>query len=51
VGEKEVASGAVSVRLRHGGDAGSMAVEEFLASARQAIERKSKEVIAEVKNR
>src|SRR5262249_36946058 len=44
VGEKEVAAGTVSVRLRHGGDAGSMAVEEFLAFARQAIERKSKEV-------
>jgi threonyl-tRNA synthetase len=51
VGEKEAAAGTVSVRLRHGGDAGSMPVEQFLASARQAIERKSKEVIAEVKNR
>ena len=51
VGEKEVAGGSVSVRLRHGGDAGSMSVGEFLAVSREAIEKKSKEVIAEVKNR
>jgi len=51
VGEKEVAGGSVSVRLRHGGDAGSMGVGDFLAIAREAIEKKSKEVIAEVKNR
>ena len=34
VGEKEAASGTVAVRLRHGGDAGTMSIEEFLAAAR-----------------
>jgi threonyl-tRNA synthetase len=51
VGEKEAAAGTVSVRLRHGGDAGAMPVEEFLRAAREAIAGKSMEFSAEVKNR
>ncbi|HYT31293.1 MAG TPA: threonine--tRNA ligase [Thermoanaerobaculia bacterium] len=51
VGEKEAAAGTVSVRLRHGGDAGTMTVEDFLSNARRALEKKEKEMIAEVKNR
>jgi threonyl-tRNA synthetase len=51
VGEKEAAAGTVSVRLRHGGDAGTMTVEDFLSNARRALERREKEMIAEVKNR
>ncbi len=51
VGEKEALAGTVAVRLRHGGDAGTMSLAEFVAAARRAIERKEKEVIAEVKNR
>ena len=51
VGEKEAAAGTVSVRLRHGGDAGTLAVEEFLALARAAIADRRKELTVEVKNR
>ncbi len=51
IGEKEAASGAVAVRLRHGGDAGTMSVEEFLAAARAAVEGRRKNIFAEVKNR
>jgi threonyl-tRNA synthetase len=51
IGEKEAVAQTVSVRLRHGGDAGTMTVGEFLAAARRAIEGRMKEVIAEVKNR
>jgi len=51
VGEKEAAAGTVSVRLRHGGDAGTMTIEEFLSNARRALEKREKEMIAEVKNR
>ena len=51
VGEKEAAAGTVSVRLRHGGDVGTLPVEEFLALARAAIADRRKEVTAEVKNR
>jgi threonyl-tRNA synthetase len=51
VGEKEAVAGTVSVRLRHGGDAGTMTVEDFLSNARRALEKKEKEMIAEVKNR
>ena len=41
VGEKEAAAGTVSVRLRHGGDAGTMSVDEFVARRAAAIaERK-----------
>ena len=51
VGEKEAAAGTVSVRLRHGDDAGTLAVEEFLALARAAIADRRKELTVEVKNR
>jgi threonyl-tRNA synthetase len=51
VGEKEAAAGTVSVRLRHGGDAGTLRVEEFLALAREAIAERRKELTVEVKNR
>jgi threonyl-tRNA synthetase len=44
MGEKEAAAGTVSVRLRHGGDAGTLPVEEFLALARKAITEKQKEL-------
>ncbi|MGH9316098.1 MAG: threonine--tRNA ligase [Thermoanaerobaculia bacterium] len=50
VGQKEAAAGSVSVRLRHGGDAGTMSIEEFLAVARKAIESRRKE-LSEVKDR
>ena len=50
VGEKEAAAGSVSVRLRHGGDAGTMTVEEFAAKARRAVELRRKE-LSEVKDR
>jgi threonyl-tRNA synthetase len=43
VGEKEAAAGTVSVRLRHGGDAGTMPVERFLQLARVAIEGRHRE--------
>jgi threonyl-tRNA synthetase len=51
VGEKEAAAGTVSVRLRHGGDAGTMSVEQFVAAARAAIEGRQRELSAEVKDR
>ena len=51
LGEREAAAGTVSVRLRHGGDAGTLTIEEFAAAARRAIEKRTKEVIAEVKDR
>jgi threonyl-tRNA synthetase len=51
IGEKEASSGAVSVRLRHGGDAGAMSVEEFLNIARRAIDAKTGELTTEVKDR
>jgi threonyl-tRNA synthetase len=44
IGEKEAAAGTVSVRLRHGGDAGTLPVEEFLTLARRAITEKQKEL-------
>src|SRR5262245_30650784 len=50
VGEKEAAAGTVSVRLRHGGDAGTIPIEEFVAIAREAIAERWKE-LTEVKNR
>jgi threonyl-tRNA synthetase len=40
IGEKEAAAGSVSVRLRHGGDAGVLSIAEFLAAVRRAIEEK-----------
>jgi threonyl-tRNA synthetase len=53
VGEKEVASGTASVRLRHGGDAGTMSIDEFARIALDAIGGKRKELspVAEVKDR
>ena len=51
VGEKEAAAGTVSVRVRHGGDAGSMTVESFLAAAGRAVEAREAEFSAEVKDR
>ena len=51
IGEKEASSNAVAVRLRHGGDAGTMSVDEFLGAARRAIAAKSRELTTEVKDR
>jgi threonyl-tRNA synthetase len=53
VGEKEVASGTASVRLRHGGDAGTMSIDEFARIALDAIGGRRKELspVAEVKDR
>jgi threonyl-tRNA synthetase len=53
IGEKEAQAGTVSVRLRHGGDAGTMSVEQFIAAAKSAIAEKRSELsaVAEVKNR
>ncbi len=51
IGEKEASAGAVAVRLRHGGDAGTMGVEEFLGAAHRAIAAKSRELTTEVKDR
>ncbi len=53
VGEKEVQAGTVSVRLRHGGDAGTMSLEEFSALAKRAIAERWRELgaVAEVKDR
>jgi hypothetical protein len=44
----------VAVRLRHGGDAGTMSLVEFVGAARQAVAEKRKELVtdlAEVKDR
>jgi threonyl-tRNA synthetase len=53
IGEKEAQAGTVSVRLRHGGDAGTMSLVEFAAAARAAIAEKRNELraVAEVKDR
>jgi threonyl-tRNA synthetase len=51
VGEKEAASGAVALRLRHGGDAGTMPLSDFLAAARAAVASRTAEPISEVKDR
>jgi threonyl-tRNA synthetase len=51
VGEKEAASGSVAVRLRHGGDAGTMPVNEFRAAAAAAVASRTTEPISEVKDR
>ena len=51
IGEKEAAAGTVSVRLRHGGDAGTLSVEAFLGAAREAIAKRSRELTTEVKDR
>jgi len=51
VGEKEAASGTVAVRLRHGGDAGTMTIEAFLEAAASAISGRKQELTTEVKDR
>ncbi|MGH9399598.1 MAG: threonine--tRNA ligase [Thermoanaerobaculia bacterium] len=51
VGEKEAACDAVAVRLRHGGDAGTMSVEEFAAAALRSAASRSQEFVTEVKDR
>ncbi|HEV2063842.1 MAG TPA: threonine--tRNA ligase [Thermoanaerobaculia bacterium] len=51
VGEKEAAAGTVAVRLRHGGDAGTMSVEEFAAAALRSSASRSREFVTEVKDR
>ncbi len=53
VGEKEASAGTVAVRLRHGGDAGTMSLDEFGAAAVLAIAEKKNELgaFAEVKDR
>ena len=52
VGEKEAAAGSVAVRLRHGGDAGTMPLEEFLAAAQSAVaSRTCRRLTSEVKDR
>jgi threonyl-tRNA synthetase len=51
IGEKEAASEAASVRLRHGGDAGTMSLDEFVGAARRAIAARSRELTTEVKDR
>jgi threonyl-tRNA synthetase len=51
VGEKETVAGTVAVRLRHGGDAGTLSIEEFIAAAGKAITEKRRELISEVKDR
>lgn len=51
IGEKEASSGTVSVRLRHGSDAGTKTLEEFVSIARRAIASKSQDFSSEVKDR
>ena len=51
VGEKEATAGTVSVRLRHGGDAGTVSVEEFAAAALRSIATRAREFVTEVKDR
>ncbi len=41
VGEKESASGTVSLRKRTGGDQGSMGLDQFIAGARQRIDSRA----------
>ncbi len=53
IGEKEAQAGSVSVRMRHGGDAGTMSLEDFSALAQKAIAERRNELspVAEVKDR
>jgi threonyl-tRNA synthetase len=51
LGEQEVSAGTVAVRLRHGGDAGTMPIDQFIAAATRAVEGRQRELFAEVKNR
>ena len=51
VGEKEAEAGTAAVRLRHGGDAGTMSIEEFIAASALAVAAKARELTTEVKDR
>jgi threonyl-tRNA synthetase len=51
VGEKEAEAGTVAVRLRHGGDAGTMSLDAFLAAAGRAVAARVQELTTEVKDR
>jgi threonyl-tRNA synthetase len=51
IGEKEAAAGAAAVRLRHGGDAGTMSLDAFIAAAAKATADRSRELTTEVKDR
>jgi threonyl-tRNA synthetase len=51
VGEKEAAAGTASVRLRHGGDAGTLSIEDFAAAALRSSASRSREFVTEVKDR
>jgi threonyl-tRNA synthetase len=51
IGEKEASSATAAVRLRHGGDAGTMSLDEFTGAARRAIAARSRELTTEVKDR
>jgi len=51
IGEKEASAGAVAVRLRHGGDAGTMSLDDFVAVALRANAARSRELTTEVKDR
>jgi threonyl-tRNA synthetase len=51
IGEKETTAGTVAVRLRHGGDAGTMSVDEFVGAALRANAARSRELTTEVKDR
>ncbi len=45
VGKREVAAGAVAVRLRSGEDLGAKPVDEFLAMTQAVINQRSKELV------
>ena len=52
VGEKEAAAGTVAVRLRHGGDAGTMSLDAIPRGRRERRSRpEGQELITEVKDR
>ncbi len=51
IGEQEASAGTVAVRRRHGADAGTMSVEQFVATATRAVEARQRELFAEVTNR
>jgi len=51
VGEKEAASGSVAVRLRHGGDAGTLSIQDFISAAQSAVASRRPEFLSEVKDR
>jgi threonyl-tRNA synthetase len=45
VGDREAADGTVSVRTRTGGDQGDRSIDDFLASAREEVTSKGKEIV------